>query len=415
MSQKVRSTIQKLNQLITCHDIQEILDLGRPLFGNPMILSSISYTVLAITNEPDIKAARWLDITQSRGLPMGGVTIFKINEAYRKSAELRRPFLDVLAEDPDQPQMLRKTLSSGDKILGYLDSPAYVRQINEDDIEIFDFLGNLLTVELMRDIDRATVPDDMMDYFVFDLLEGRLKEEKLIMERLKYFKWNLLSKGKIQIIHIREKERGDVPENSRYRNLMQLFSATFPLAKTFVYRNELKMICSVRDSVRLDVRFTEDLSRLMKQEGLVAGISRPLIEVTTFTEFNRQAVKAVELGSGLRPEQSIYYYDDFAIYHALELSSNHENLMQFCHSAILVLHDYDLDHDTDLMESLRVFLTHNRSIGESAASLYIHRNTMNYRMSKINELTSIDLNDPDVYCHLLFSFYALDYLKFQSE
>lgn len=89
--------------------------------------------------------------------------------------------------------------------------------------------------------------------------------------------------------------------------------------------------------------------------------------------------------------------------------------MQFCHSAVIHLRDYDLEHDTELLESLRVYLTHNRSIGESAAALYIHRNTMNYRMAKINELTNIELNDPDVLCHLLFSFYALDYRSMRAQ
>lgn len=34
---------------------------------------------------------------------------------------------------------------------------------------------------------------------------------------------------------------------------------------------------------------------------------------------------------------------------------------------------------------------------------------MNYRIARIQELTRLDMNDPDVFCHLLFSFYALDY------
>jgi len=417
MSQKTKSTImiQKLNQLLTCHDIQKVLNLGRPLFGNPIILSSISYTVMAITKEPEIKERRWLDIVQTGGLPISGVTNVKINEAYRLSAEQQRPVIDNSVGDPDSPPMLRKTLCAGEKILGYLDSPAYFKEIAEEEIEIFDFLGNLLTVELMRDVDRAVVPDNMLDYFIFDLLEGKLKDQKLIQERFEYFKWNIRSKGKIQIVHIREREAGEIPDNARFRKLMELFSSTFPMSKMFVYGSELKMICSIRESLRLDERFCSDLSRLLEQQHLIAGISRPLLDITTFSEFNCQAVKAAQLGSWLKPDQKIHYYDDYAIYHALELAAKHENLMQFCHSAIVLLRDYDLEHDTELLESLRVYLTHNRSIGESAAALYIHRNTMNYRMAKINELTCMDLNEPDVYCHLLFSFYTLDYRSMMAD
>lgn len=404
--------VQKLNQLITCHDVQEILNLGRPLFGNPLILASVSYTVMAITDEPKITEPRWIEITKTRGLPMGGVTHSRINEAYRTSAEQNRPVMD---DTGDAPPMLRKTLSSGEKILGYLDSPAYLKEITEEEMEIFDFIGNLVTVELMRDIDRASVPDNMLDYFVFDLLEGKLTDQKMILDRFDYFKWNIRSKGKVQIINIRGRDETVIPDNARLRKLMEQFASIFPIHKTFVYGTEMKMICSIKESLRLDERFCEDMNALLERENLVSGISRPLLDMTTFSAFNRQAIKAAELGSWLNPNKSIHYYDDYAIYHALELAANHENLMQFCHSAVIHLRDYDLEHDTELLESLRVYLTHNRSIGESAAALYIHRNTMNYRMAKINELTNIELNDPDVLCHLLFSFYALDYRSMRAQ
>ena len=141
----------------------------------------------------------------------------------------------------------------------------------------------------------------------------------------------------------------------------------------------------------------------------MAGVSRPLLRLDTISDFNRQAQQAAELGRRLHPEKAVHFYDNYAIYHALELAAPQEDLFQFCHSAVALLRDYDYIHETELLESLRVYLTHNRSIGESAAALYIHRNTMNYRIAHINELTQLDLGDPDVFCHLLFSFYALDY------
>ena len=159
----------------------------------------------------------------------------------------------------------------------------------------------------------------------------------------------------------------------------------------------------------MELSFCQALEELLIREGLVAGVSRPLLRLDTISDFDRQARQAAELGRRLHPERSVHFYDNYAIYHALELAAPQEDLFQFCHSAVALLRDYDHAHETDLLESLRVYLTHDRSISESAAALYIHRNTMNYRIARINELTHLDLSDPDVFCHLLFSFYALDY------
>lgn len=408
--EKDGAMVPLLNRLMRSRDYQEMLDLARPVIGNPLILANGTRTVMAITEETGIQDPRWLEISSTKGIPMGIMTYMDLNEAYRSSLESRRPVLTEVRESDDVP-MLRKTLSVGDSILGYLDSPVYFKEPDEDDVEFFDFLGNLIALEMQRELGRIDLPDNMLDYFVYDLLEGHLTDEKLIQERLDYFGWNLLAKGKVQIVSIRGREQELKPDNTRFHRLLARFTTTFPLFRTFVYGSDLKMLCPVRESLEQDGGFCQSLEMILEEEGLVAGVSRPLLHLPTISDFNCQAERAAELGRVLRREKNIHFYDGYAVYHALELVADREDLYQFCHSAITLLRDYDIIHETELLESLRVYLTHNRSVGESAAALYIHRNTMNYRISRIQELTKLDMNDPDVFCHLLFSFYALDYRK----
>lgn len=60
MSKKQAPSVRLLNELMRTRDFQALLDLARPTFGNPMILSNGSYSVIAITDEPDIHDPRWL-------------------------------------------------------------------------------------------------------------------------------------------------------------------------------------------------------------------------------------------------------------------------------------------------------------------------------------------------------------------
>ena len=71
MSKKQAPSVRLLNELMRTRDFQALLDLARPTFGNPMILSNGSYSVIAITDEPDIHDPRWLEIVQTRGIPRG--------------------------------------------------------------------------------------------------------------------------------------------------------------------------------------------------------------------------------------------------------------------------------------------------------------------------------------------------------
>lgn len=405
MKEEMLLRMEKMNELMRTHDLQRMIDLARPIFGNPLILSNGSYTVKAISHEEGICDPHWDELVASMGVPMDAVVNTVINKCYRKSMETGRPVEDVNSADIS---MLRKALTDGARVIGYLDSPLYMGRPSAEDVEFFDFLGNLIAVEIQKLPEMNCKSGNMLDYFVFDLLRGNITDRELIRDRLDYFQWDLFAKGKVQIISIRGRERELELDNDRFRRLIRELSALFPAFRTFAYVNQMKMLCPVSEDLCFDEEFMRQMQEVLKREGLVAGFSRPLLLVETIAEFSRQSEKAAELGRRLHPEQHMHFFDSYALYYALELAAESEDLYQFCHSAVILLRDYDRAHETNLLESLRVYLTHDRSIGESAAALYIHRNTMNYRITRIHELTGLDMSDPDVFCHLLFSFYVMD-------
>ncbi len=57
------------------------------------------------------------------------------------------------------------------------------------------------------------------------------------------------------------------------------------------------------------------------------------------------------------------------------------------------LEAYDRDHGSDLIRTLRVFFAANANASEAADRLYLHRNSLPYRLSRVQELTGLDLKD----------------------
>ncbi|WP_273844843.1 helix-turn-helix domain-containing protein [Rubrobacter calidifluminis] len=55
---------------------------------------------------------------------------------------------------------------------------------------------------------------------------------------------------------------------------------------------------------------------------------------------------------------------------------------------------YDRKHNSDLVRTLRVFFEANANASEAAERLFLHRNSMTYRLARISELTGLDLKDP---------------------
>lgn len=61
---------------------------------------------------------------------------------------------------------------------------------------------------------------------------------------------------------------------------------------------------------------------------------------------------------------------------------------------ITPLREYDRRHNSDLLRTLRTFFEANANASEAAARLYLHRNSLNYRLERIQQLTCLDLRSP---------------------
>ena len=66
---------------------------------------------------------------------------------------------------------------------------------------------------------------------------------------------------------------------------------------------------------------------------------------------------------------------------------------RFCPPARSLLSRYDHRHGTELYQTLKVFVQSSCNHKDTAAALYIHRNSLAYRMEKITEFTGLDLSN----------------------
>ena len=59
------------------------------------------------------------------------------------------------------------------------------------------------------------------------------------------------------------------------------------------------------------------------------------------------------------------------------------------------LQDYDRDHNGDLLKTLAVYLEYGGNSVRAADALFLHRNSLRYRLARIQALLGMDPDDPD--------------------
>src|SRR4029077_13267185 len=70
-------------------------------------------------------------------------------------------------------------------------------------------------------------------------------------------------------------------------------------------------------------------------------------------------------------------------------------LAQLRDSTVTALADYDAGHDTDLLATLHVFLAHDGSTNETGGARRLHRHTVGYRLSRVQEVSGLSPYESD--------------------
>ncbi|GAB3587062.1 PucR family transcriptional regulator [Calidifontibacter terrae] len=136
------------------------------------------------------------------------------------------------------------------------------------------------------------------------------------------------------------------------------------------------------------------------------GVSRPLQSVPRSVQAAREARWA--LGIAHDTDQPMVRYGSASSGSVLRHVDDAEALLQRWVAPLL---QYDEDHDADLVVTLETFLDHQRSWRRTAEALNVHRQTVLYRIRKIEELTGAQVNETGDLAQLWLGVQARKWLR----
>lgn len=89
------------------------------------------------------------------------------------------------------------------------------------------------------------------------------------------------------------------------------------------------------------------------------------------------------------------------IYKFLFTNGDNEELRNYCDKRLQKLEEYDSANNTELINTFLAYYMNGYNATKTADSLYIHRNTLQYRLSKINELLGLKADDYGEYLEII--------------
>jgi purine catabolism regulator len=121
--------------------------------------------------------------------------------------------------------------------------------------------------------------------------------------------------------------------------------------------------------------------------GLEVAVSSPRRDPALLHEAIREAELLSELAAspdaGLRGQEDTYRLLIGA------MLRDRDELERLRTRTISPLAAYDIQHDTDLLATLRAFLAHDGSTTDTAEALRLHRHTVGYRLARVHEVSGL--------------------------
>ncbi|HTX91378.1 MAG TPA: helix-turn-helix domain-containing protein [Anaerolineales bacterium] len=125
---------------------------------------------------------------------------------------------------------------------------------------------------------------------------------------------------------------------------------------------------------------------------ILCGLGTASNNISEWRSSFRQAGQALELARRFREPHPLYF-PDLSVYRLLIQLENSPELIGFQEEMLGAL--LASEGARELIHTLQVYFEHNGNLSQAAEALFVHRNTLIYRMERISSLTGVDLDDPE--------------------
>lgn len=149
------------------------------------------------------------------------------------------------------------------------------------------------------------------------------------------------------------------------------------------------------------------LQAILSKFNACCGVSNMFDNLLEINNYQTQAHDALILGKSADPENRIHLYKNYYLPAIFSLHVSQMPVCNYVSPVITQIQQYDRAYSTDFSDTLKEYINNLCNATAAADALHIHRNSLMYRINKIEEITNVSLKDYKTFLHLIVSFYIL--------
>lgn len=410
MSKLFDHLVKEIDRYLTWHDrisdlliadapYQDMVNATAELVPRPMYVADASWRMISrVDFEMGEISATWHYQILHDGLyPHHIVDALNRTGDYYRISNLKHAAL--IDSEVYTLRILAKPLHHHGRLVGYYFMIDTWGDLGFCEVEIAEEFGNLIAPIMAARGAKEGHMAGFQDNFIIHILDGQMSSKLDIAQSLKTeTQWMVESDFRLATVRFTPDE---FENHLLHMRTMGMIMGNFD-SHAYSYKDTALIIFHRAESERDD--FLKHLQKCAND------LKRTIVVSSRFSDFSR--LKAYY-------EQNVHMHDLEEEPHANEprviscdrsfrylLANCCKNALPSCYGAD-VLYAYDRAHNTNLCETLLVYILHERNAVATADALFVHRNTLRNRINKIDDIIGIDLNNNDERMHLLISLNSL--------
>lgn len=379
-----------LNALIDRKGIQHLTDAASRVLGNPMLLYDMSGKVLATSQCPGDEEI-WDQLLHEGNLITEYTRIVEKAGIFEQLVSCDAPVISKLPFSSYRMMGCRVRDKDGPiGIVGVVERTPF----GSDDEDLLVIVCKSILFEMLYS--ERTAMQSVPYFSIFKDIIEKASTEQDIIERCRVS--GLSFPKSMQLIAVKS---ADLRSSLSLYLMRDTLTNTLPAsAFCIIYDDSL---ISVVDKKYVTRDLIKSIQAVVGGSDTRIGISRPFDDIMNLSDAFGEMLAIQRVYQKLEVDSLIIYYEDILLYHFMELASHGANLERFCRPEIRRIEEYDQKYGTSLKESVEAYLESGRNIQRAARKMNIHKNTLRYRLERVETIFEIDLTNENTCFNLQFS------------
>jgi DNA-binding PucR family transcriptional regulator len=300
----------------------------------------------------------------------------------------------------------------GKEMVGYLSILENDRPIEDLDFTTAEHAATVLALEVMKERTAFEVENRLKGNFTEDLLSGSCTDERSTLARARHLGYNLAQHYHLLLVEpdevhpLHSRRRGEA-DGARLRTDLE------EIVQGFVQKSAPGSIVSAKGQgvvVLVPEAFTgpsahaiESLAQnlhsrvvqVLPEVPISVGSGRLCKSISDFKDSFQEARRSLDIVRRCHKRNQVVFFHALGVYRLFSLIEDRAELMQLAEQTLGPLLEYDRQHGTTLVRTLGYYLESGRNLETSARAMFIHVNTLKYRLKRIQEIAQLDINDAE--------------------